>query len=62
MFRACNISAFKIWSFVVGLGHPVEGPALVLNVCYDLKVDSSFGVLSHVRNTSIDDAEQLCLY
>ena len=36
MFRACKISAFKIWSFVVGLGHPVKEPALVLKVCCDL--------------------------
>ena len=36
MFRACKISAFKIWSFVVGLEHPVKGPPLVLNVCCDL--------------------------
>ena len=36
MFRACKISAFKIWSFVVGLEHPVEEPALVLNVHCDL--------------------------
>ena len=36
MFRVCKISAFKIWSFVVGLEHPVKEPALDLNVHCDL--------------------------
>ena len=36
MFRACKISAFKIWSFVVGSEHPVKEQALVWNVRCDL--------------------------
>ena len=36
IFRVCQISAFKIWFFVVGLEHPVKEPALVLDVRCDL--------------------------
>ena len=36
MFKAWKISAFKIWSFVVGLEHPVKEPAPVLKVHCDL--------------------------
>ena len=45
MFRACKISAFKIWSFAVGLKHPVKEPALVLNVRCDL---FSFSLLTWI--------------
>ena len=45
MFRACKISAFKIWSFAVGLKHPVKEPALVLNVRCDI---FSFSLLTWI--------------
>ena len=65
MFRACKISAFKIWSFVVGLEHPVKRTstgftrALLSHLFLIFNVDCSFGVLIHVRNTTISNAEQL---
>ena len=36
MFRACKISAFKIWSFVLSLQRPVKEPELVFKVHCDL--------------------------
>ena len=64
MFRACKIYAFKIWSFDVGLEHPVKEPAgfkraLWSHLFLIFNVDCSFGVLIHVQNTTIPNAERL---